>query len=353
MNQEAKDNTNTGDYPDALLVKHHRFSIIWVVPLIALAVAGWLIYDTYSNRGVDITITFEDGSGLVAGKTLIEYRGVQVGTVQHVRLSENLSDVVVHARLDNSASGLAKEGSEFWVVRPEIGLTGVRGLDTLLSGNYIGLYPGTGKLQRDFKGLSAPPAAGPGQPGLSLILQAPKLASLQIGSPVYYREFKVGQVDQVSLASDARSVHVHIHIKEGYHNLIRENTRFWNASGIGMDLGLLGVKVKTESLESLLTGGIAFATPPNDSMGGTVTDNTVFQLYDSPKDEWLDWSPTLEVPDTTLASTPPSAPAPSGTPASSSSDPDNATVEQPDGTGSVGDAPPASAIPHGPPSHHH
>lgn len=354
MNEETKSTTNKEAYPEAVVVRHHRFSLIWVVPAIALAVAGWLLYKTYANRGTDITITFEDGSGLVSGKTELQFRGVQVGIVNEVRLNDTLKQVIVTARVDKSASGLATQGAAFWVERPEISVSGVRGLDTLLTGPYIGILPGDGKTpQSNFKGLPQQPAAGPNEPGLNLLLQADKLASLKVGAPVYYREFQVGEVDQVSLASDAESVHVHVHIKEDYENLVRENTRFWNASGIGMDLGLLGVKVKTESLQSILSGGVAFATPPNDQMGEKVPDGTVFELYSESQKEWLEWQPTIKVTDTVAESAAfQSATSSSGDqPAEATTDPDNTTVKQPAGTDKVEDKKPSVPL-KGPPGHH-
>ncbi|WP_309397728.1 intermembrane transport protein PqiB [Cerasicoccus maritimus] len=292
MNKKDKESL-----PEVTITKHHSFSIVWVVPIIALAIAGWLAYRAIAMRGPEIEITFTDGSGLVAGKTEIQYLGVKVGSVDKVHLDEKLSKVVVRARLEKSAAGLATEDAAFWVVRPQIGFGGVRGLDTLLSGPYIGVAPGKGgKTVHQYVGLPDQPPAGPREPGLNLILQAEKLGSLSNGDPVYYREYQVGEVDQVYLASDARTVHAHVHIKDEFAPLVRENTKFWNASGIGMSLGLFGAKVKTESLSALFKGGIAFATPPNDEMGAEVADNTVFKLFDDPDDDWTEWSPTIDLP---------------------------------------------------------
>ncbi|WOO42165.1 intermembrane transport protein PqiB [Rubellicoccus peritrichatus] len=346
MNQEKSQSSE--EFPDVVIVKHHRFSIVWVVPVIALLVAGWLIYNTYTKKGKDITITFKDGSGLVAGKTELQYLGVQVGIVNEVNLS-NLTDVVVKARLDKSASELASEGTAFWVVRPEISLAGVRGLDTLLSGPYITMIPGKSKTpQYNFTGLPGQPAAGPNEPGLNIVLQAEQLGSLKDGDPIYYREFKVGEIDQVSIASDAKTVHVHAHIMHDYENLIRENTKFWNASGIGMSLGLFGAKIKTESLESILSGGVSFATPPNDEMGNNVVDGTVFKLHNDPEDEWSKWSPTISLPDTVEVSTPQ---ANQPTSKSNSEDPNNKTVDQPAGEKETKPEAEPSVKLKGPPAH--
>lgn len=344
MNQEKSQSSE--DFPDVVIVKHHRFSIVWVVPVIALLVAGWLIYNSYLNQGTDIEITFRDGSGLIAGKTELHYLGVQVGIVNEVHLS-NLTDVVIKAQLDKSASDLATKGAAFWVVRPEISLGGVRGLDTLLSGPYIGITPGDGKTpQTKYAGLPGPPATGKNEPGLNIVLQTTQMGSLKNGDPVYYRGFKVGEVDQVSIASDAQTVHVHVHIGKDYENLVRENTRFWNASGIGMSIGLFGAKIKTESLQSLLSGGVSFATPPNDEMGNNVSNNTVFELYSEPDDKWIKWSPSISLPDTVAASTP----ATDQTSNSDIQDPDNTTVSAPAGATDVRDETKPSVKLFGPPS---
>lgn len=337
------DKEEKNSLPEVVTTKHSRFSIIWVVPLIALAVAGWLAYDSFARRGPDIKITFKDGSGLIAGKTEIQYLGVKVGQIEKVHLDEKLSQVVVSARLEKSAAGLATQGAEFWVVRPQIGIGGVRGLDTLISGPYIGVSPGDGSNPvTEYTGLPEQPPASPKQPGLNLILQAEELGSLAIGDPVYYREFQVGEVDQVYLADDARTVHAHIHIKPEYAPLVHENTRFWNASGIGMDLGLFGAKVKTESLSAILSGGVAFATPPNDQMGAPAASGAVFKLFDEPEDDWSKWSPTIQLPNTsaTLAAQATQQRVTEG------------TVAQPEGTGEVEESKKPSVAPKGPPGRH-
>lgn len=337
------DKSEKDSLPEVVLTKHSRFSIVWLVPIIAVAVAGWLAYDSYAKRGPTIDITFQDGSGLVAGKTEIQYLGVRVGLVDKVHLDEKLSQVVVKARLDKSASGLAVSDTAFWVVRPEIGAAGIRGLDTLLSGPYIGVSPGRkGDKATSFTGLPEQPPAGPNDPGLNLILQADKMGSLNIGDPVYYREFKVGAVDQVYLASDARSVHTHIHIKAEYAPLVRQNTKFWNASGIGMDIGLFGAKVKTESLAAILSGGVAFATPNNDEMGPAVSNGAVFELFDDMDDDWDKWSPVIELTNSDM----------SVAERAVGSSSNQTTVSQPDGATPIQPSPAPTVAPKGPPGRH-
>lgn len=289
MSQTPKQTADSSAIPSARVSPKPRFSLIWVVPIIALAIAGWLIWSEVRERGPRITITFQDGSGLDQGKTAIKFKGVQVGTVTGVHLAPNMEGVVVTAQLDRTAADLAREDSKFWVVKPEIGFSGVHGLDTLLSGQYLTVLPGTGAPATTFTGLAEPPPPSPDHGGKNIILQAPQLGGLSIGSPVYFREYEVGSIDRFKLADDAASVLIHVHINSPYDALVRENSRFWNASGIGMDVGLLGVKVKTESLKALIEGGVAFATPPANAMGGSVPQLALFTLYDKPEDDWLKW----------------------------------------------------------------
>lgn len=334
--------SQSSSLPDAVITSRPRFSLVWVVPIVALIIGGWLIYDDMAKRGPTITITFQDGSGLEAGKTVIDYKGVKVGLVSSVKLAPDLKTVNVIARLDKSAESLASEGTLFWVVRPEIGVEGIRGLDTLLSGQYIAVQPGTGKSQTTFNGLENPPPAGPDKPGINLLLQADRLGSLEMGSPIYYREVKVGEVDRYRLADDSGSVLIHIHIDKPYDALIRENTRFWNASGIGVSLGLLGVKVQTESLAALLSGGVGFATPDNDNMGGPVPSGAVFELSNDLDESWLKWKPSIPLDFT-------------GSDASGSLFPNAATmIHEPTTTTPAAPSAPVSPSPpsHGMPGHH-
>ncbi len=277
---------------EPVITRRSRFPLVWVTPIIALLIGGWLIYKEMVDKGPTITVTFEDGSGLET-KTPLNYKGVGIGTVTRISLSSDLQSVQVRIQLDRSAADIAREDSQFWIVRPEIGLEGITGLDTILSGQYITVQPGKGAPATHFQGLSNAPPAGQAEPGINLLLQADRLGSVSEGSPVYYREVQVGTVDRFRLAGDAASVLIHVHIKQPYDALIRENTRFWNASGIGFDLSLFGAKISTESLAALLAGGIAFATPDNDQMGSTVSAGSLFTLHNELDKSWLDWKPAI------------------------------------------------------------
>lgn len=294
MNDKNEKKINEEELPEVVMVKHRRFSLIWIIPIIAAGIGVWLLLTAIVQSGIPITITFKNGAN-VDSKTLIKYEGVVVGNVSSVKLNKDLDGVTVKASLNRSAKGLASEGSLFWVVRPQISYSGITGLETLISGSYIGVKPGKGAKTKIFKGVEEPPVENLDEGGLKIILRSDKLGSLHPGAPVYYREIKVGEVTSYKMEGNSQSVILYVNILKQYVPLIHENTKFWNASGIGMSLSLFGAKVKTESLESILTGGIAFATPNNDKMGALSKDNDVFALYDEPKKEWLKWQPDISI----------------------------------------------------------
>lgn len=281
------------DLPEAVMKKRRKFSVIWLIPIIAVGIGAWLIYQTVVERGIPITISFKNGEGLVSKKTFIHHKGVEVGLVDDVELGPDLKEVIVKATLDKSAAGLAREGTGFWIVRPRVGPAGITGLDTLVSGVYIAASPGTGEPTREFIGLNEPQVGSKNAPGLNVVLTADRLGSLQVSSPVYYREIQVGIVENYGLAEDSEKVEIYIHIDDRYAPLIRQNTRFWNASGIKMETSLLGMTIKTESLASVLAGGIAFATPNNKRMGPPSKHGDVFKLHDAPEKSWLKWRPEI------------------------------------------------------------
>ncbi|AOS43639.1 Paraquat-inducible protein B [Lacunisphaera limnophila] len=266
--------------------------LVWLVPLTALVVSGWLLVRQHRDRGPVIEIAFANGAGLEAGKTPLVHKGVVVGTVMEVGLNPRLDGVTVRVQLDGTARPLAVEGSEFWLLRPEIGLSGVHGLETLLSGARLSVRAGVGRPAMRFQGLDRAPAGEGLQPGHKIVLRTDKLNSLQPGSPVLFREVKVGVVEDHRLADDATHVLVTLRIFRPYDRLVRSDTHFWNSGGLSMKLGLLGAQVHTNSLESLITGGVAFATPDNTT-SDPVPEGTVFPLYDDAEKAWLKWAPKL------------------------------------------------------------
>lgn len=269
-----------------------RLPIVWVVPLVAAIVAGYLIVSRFQEFGPAITIRFRDGSGVKAGQTELRYRGVPVGEVTEIELSRNREHVLVTTRLRRSAASLAREGSLFWIVRPEVGFGTVRGLSTVISGSYIQVLPGTGKAKADFTGLErASPTLG--QPGLKVTLATTQLASIRPGSPVHYRGIEVGSVTATDLSPDATAAQVQVFIAQRYERLVRIGSRFWTVSGVDVNFGLFrGLEVNIESLRTLVAGGITFATPDD---APPAKDGTLFLLHDKPQAEWLEWRPKIPV----------------------------------------------------------
>lgn len=282
--------------------------LVWIVPIVALLVGGWMVFRQFRDRGPEITIEFADGSGIEADKTQLVYKGVSVGMVHGVNLKENLGGVTVQARLRKNAAALAKEGAQFWVVQPEIGFSGVRGLDTLLSGPRINVRPGTGPETNKFLGLDRSPPVENSSEGRAFTLQGDKLGSLRPGAPVFYREVKVGVVETSRLANDSASVLVRIRIQTPYVDLVRMNTHFWNAGGASIKVSLLGAEVKSTSLESLLIGGVAFSTP--DAVAPIAPDGATFKIHNEADKDWLKWearipiNPPNEAPETVAPSGP-------------------------------------------------
>jgi paraquat-inducible protein B len=282
------------DVPEARIrPRRWGLSVAWVVPVVAAIVAGYLIRDHLWQAGPTITVTFTDAEGVKAG-TEIRYRGVPIGEVRDIDLNDDHSRVVVRARLRRSAASIARDGSVFWIVRPQVGPTAVRGLATVLTGPYIQVRPGTGKTRTSFTGVDDPsPALG--RPGLKIVLAAAHLGSVRNGSPIYYRGIEVGTVLDATLSRDGTRAHVNAFIDQPHARLVRVGSRFWSVSGIDVNVGLLkGVDIRLESLRSLAVGGVAFATP--DATAPPARPGTIFVLHPQPADEWLTWTPKIETP---------------------------------------------------------
>jgi len=282
------------ELPRARVRRRRLFRLIWVVPVMALAVGGWLVFQHLRSIGPEISITFSDGAGLKAGQTPVRYRGVAIGEVSRVELSPDQKHVVVYARLVRSASPIAREGTTFWIVRPQVGWGNVTGLSTVLSGPEIQALPSSkeGESKRDFKGLESPPV-GLETPGMKVILRAERPMSLRANSPVYYRGVEVGLVQKIDLAPNAASADVHILVFQRFAPLVREGSAFWNVSGLNLKGNILkGLEVDFESFRALITGGIEFASPPGSARA---RPGTVFFLHEQPKKEWLAWAPQIKI----------------------------------------------------------
>lgn len=269
--------------PGQASIKTRRFSVslVWIVPIVAVLVGISLMVHTLMQEGPTIVITFKTGNGLTANKTEVKYRNVVIGHVSEVELSDDQKSVDATIKLSKQAETFTREDSQFWVVRPRIGAGGVSGIDTLLSGDYIGADIGHANGRaKNFKGLENPPPITYGEPGKRFTLHSQDLGSLDIGSPVYYRKIQVGQVVAYALDGDGKGVNIELFIHAPNDAYVTENTRFWNASGIDLNIGANGFAVKTESLSSLLVGGVAFRAPeysPNDQ---PATEEKTFELFD-------------------------------------------------------------------------
>ena len=269
------------ELPEVAVQKRRGISLVWLIPLVAGAIAIWLGYTTLQEKGPTITIVFDNAEGLEAGKTQVKYLNVDVGLVDQVRLSDDLSNIIVTASLDKSMAAHMKEGTKFWIVRPRIGFGGVSGLGTLLSGAYVEFDPGGGPPANEFVGLPEPPPLTSRVPGTQFVLRTDQLGSIGRGAPVYYHSIPVGKVLGYDLADNQQDLTVKVFVDAPHDQLVRADSRFWNASGISVSLGAEGVDVAMESLESLLAGGIAFDTPGIDQPGEAAAADTVFPLYAS------------------------------------------------------------------------
>jgi len=284
----------TGDeIPKARVRRRRVLRLIWMVPAMAVAVAAFLVLRRRQGSGAQITVSLTDGGGLRVGQTPLRYRGVQVGEVSGVSLSKDHKSALVRIRLIRSAEGVAREGSQFWIVRPRVGFGQITGLATVLSGPEVQVIPAKSdaKEQLEFTGLENPPSTIEG--GLRIVLRGAR-PKMRIDAPVYYRGVEVGTVQKLDLAPNALSADVHVVIYPRFASLVREGSSFWDVSGLNIKGGLLkGLEVELESLRAFITGGIEFATPPGTARA---KPGTVFFLYDEPKKEWLAWAPKIPIP---------------------------------------------------------
>jgi len=249
--------------PEAITLKKSRFSVVWLIPLLALMIGGWLTYKYLSEKGTVIRIEFSSADGLAVGKTKIKYKDVVVGVVDEISFSAGLKNVMVTATIDTAMRSYLKKDTRFWVVRARLAAGEVRGLSTLLSGAYIGMEPGSGgKLQKTFEGLKKPPVLHADDQGTRYLLSSEELHSYQSGTPIYYRRLRVGEIIDFKLNENGKNFDIDIFINAPYDKLVRKETLFWNASGVDIKLSADGFEMHSESLVSMLQGGLAF-----DSIG--------------------------------------------------------------------------------------
>ncbi|HET6554116.1 MAG TPA: MlaD family protein [Dyella sp.] len=255
-------------------------SLVWLVPIIAALVGLSLVVHAWIEAGPTISISFLSAEGLDPGKTPVKYKNVIIGRVTAVRLSEDRSRIIAKVALEKSAQGFATADTRFWVVRPRIGLGGVSGIDTLLSGAFIGADVGqSNEPKSEFTGLENPPSVTHGAPGKTFDLHSDDLGSLDIGSPIYYRRIQVGRVSSYRLDKDGKGVTLQIFIDAPNDQFVTTSSRFWNASGVDVSLGADGLKVNTQSLATVLAGGVAFQDPPGPHDATPAQEDAPFRLF--------------------------------------------------------------------------
>jgi len=266
----------------AKISRGHRFSGIWLIPLLALVLGIYLVAHTWLNEGPEIEISFLTADGLEQGKTKVKYRNVDIGVVEEVRLNDAFDGVIAKVKLDRQALPALRDDTRFWVVTVRVGADNVSGLDTLLSGAYIQLAPGTGaKGARKFVGLEQPPQTPAGAPGLRLQLTSDRASSVGTGDAVLFKGYKVGRVESMRFNPVDQLVHYKIFIDAPYHELVNGSVRFWDVSGISLSADASGFKVETGAMDTLLFGGIAFGVPEGFSEGDKVAQDAEFKLYTS------------------------------------------------------------------------
>jgi paraquat-inducible protein B len=267
--------------PQAATRRSRRISVIWIVPLLAVAIGAWLAWDTLSKEGPTIKISFDSGEGLQAGQSQLKYKEIVFGTVKSLELAPDRTHVVVTVGTTRQAEPLLAEGTIFWVVKPRLFAGTISGLETVLSGSYIAMMPAAkaGKSQRDFVGREDPPVLGAHVPGRTFLLKSKRIGALSVGSPIFFRDLVVGEVLGWDIADMAEYVTIYAFIRAPYDSYVHDETRFWNASGVSVKLGGTGVEVQMESLKALLLGGVAFETPAAELHAAAASENHVFPLF--------------------------------------------------------------------------
>jgi paraquat-inducible protein B len=262
-------------------IKPAQPSRIWLIPLLAVLIGGWMVYQDWKNQGPLITVEFAKASGIEVGTTKIKSLDVDIGQVTKVVIKPDLDGVIVTARLASpDYAALLHEDTAFWVVSPQVTRAGISGLHTLLSGPYIELYPGTeGEEQRHYMGLESPPLTATGTPGLSVTLSSEADFSFTEGDPIVYKGFNVGQIEDIYFNSDENKMYYNAFIAAPYHTLIRTNTRFWKLSGLEVELSADGLNIQAGTLETIARGGVTFGLPNDEVMGEMVEGRAYFDIY--------------------------------------------------------------------------
>lgn len=280
----------THELPRAKIQKDALSWFFWALPVGALALCGWFLLHDFVFAGPVITIYFQEADGLQAQNSMLRYRGIDIGRIKSLQLTDDGQHVAVRAQLRHFAADLARQDSVFWIVRPELKLGAVSGLRTIVSGNYITVQPGGGARTNIFIGAGQAPI--PPVKSIEITLLSDNLDSLENQSPIFYRGIQVGEVIDFRLGENAQHVVVRARIRQDYAPLVRTDSKFWNAGGLNVHAGLFsGLEISAESAQTLVSGGIAFATPEN--YGPPATNGSVFLLYKKVDPSWEDWNPLI------------------------------------------------------------
>lgn len=267
--------------PATSQTRRSRISLVWLIPLVAALIAAYLGYRTIEQRGPMVELTFRTGDGLAAGQTRVRHKAVALGVVETIRLSQDMSRVVVGVRMTREATPYLTDRARFWVVRPRLSAGSVSGIETLVSGAYIEMDPGgrDGRQQLVFTGLEQPPGVRSDEPGQTFTLKAERIGSLGPGAPVFWRDITVGEVLGYDLGDGSGPVTVQIFVRAPFDGYIRQGTKFWNASGLTVQVGAEGLRVEVASLQAVLSGGVAFDTAQDQRLSPAVLTGTEFTLY--------------------------------------------------------------------------
>lgn len=295
MSESGHDKPDQRELPRPKVTKMRwPFPLIWLAPICALAAAGYYWHLHTEERGTQISIDFKDGTGLKIGQTPVTMHGVEIGKVTQISLGDDHQKVRVQIALQRQYASIAAGGALFWIVRPDFSDWSLSGLGTVVSGAYIDAVPGVGAARLEFVGLEKPPISL--GDGLILILRADRLEHLQPDSPIYYRGVQVGVVQSAHLANDATHVNINVVIWQRFARVVTKRSEFWRLSGADVKGGIFsGISAKLDSLRTLISGGIEFATPEE---GATLPaqDGADFSLHEEPKKDWLTWAPIIPLP---------------------------------------------------------
>ncbi|KXV33797.1 paraquat-inducible protein B [Gluconobacter thailandicus] len=289
MSDSRNDRGQQPALPEEAPVRRTRFSLILLIPVLAILISGWLAWKHFATRGPEITITFDTADGLTPGQTQVKNKAVTLGTVQDITLSKDMRHVNVKIQMNANSAHILTDNTRFWVVRPRINGASITGLDTLISGAYIAIDPGapSDHYQTEFRGLEAVPGVRSDQPGTTFWLVSPALGSLGQGAPVFFRDVPVGEVLGYTMPPGGEGpIVIQVFVKAPYDHYLRTDSRFWNVSGIQVGLGAGGLKVQMQSIQALFSGGVAFGLPDRrrDLEAPVAPANSVFKLYSSPAD---------------------------------------------------------------------